>query len=70
MMFAVAGVLAGILIALDAQRTVRLGVAKTTFGTYSRQDRPAAFRVVCGIKLLMSVTLLVLSTVLIARNSA
>ena len=70
MMFAVAGVLAGILIALDALKTVRLGVAKTTFGTYSRQDRPAAFRVVCGIKLLMSVTLLVLSTVLIARNSA
>jgi len=70
MIFAIAGILGAILIALDALKNLRLGVAKTTFGTYSRQDRPAAFRVICGIKLLMSLILLALASVLIVRNSA
>ena len=70
MIFAIAGILGGILIALDAMKNLRMGVAKTTFGTYSRQDRPTAFRVICGIKLLMSVTLLILASALIVRNSA
>ena len=64
MIFAIAGILGGILIALDAMKNLRMGVAKTTFGTYSRQDRPAAFRAVWAVKLLMSAVLLVLASVL------
>lgn len=70
MIFAIVGLLGGILIALDALKNLRLGIAKTTFGTYSRQGSPTAFLVICGIKALMSVTLLILASVLIARSSA
>lgn len=70
MLFAIAGIVGAILIALDALKNLRTGTAKTAFGTYARQDRPTAFRVVCGIKFLMSATLLVLASILIVRNSA
>lgn len=70
MIFAVVGIVGCVLIALDALRNLRTGVAKTTFGTYSLRERPTAFRAICGIKLLMSVTLLILSAFLIARNPA
>ena len=66
----VIGIVGAVLIALDARRNLRLGVAKTVFGTYSRQDNPTAFRVICGIKLLMSITLLGLAAILIVWNSA
>jgi hypothetical protein len=68
--FAIVGIVAAVLIALDARNNIRLGSATTLFGTYSRQDRPGAFRIICGIKALMSVSLLVLASMLIARNSA
>ena len=64
MIFVIVAIVAAVLIALDAIRNLREGVAKTTFGTYSRQDRPAAFRALWAVKLLMSAVLLVLASVL------
>ena len=62
------GLVGGILIALDAQRNLRTGLATTLFGTYARQDRPRAFWIVFGIKVLMSVVMALLASVLIVRS--
>jgi hypothetical protein len=62
--------LAGILIALDAQRNLRTGSATTMFRSYSRQDSPNAFRLIVGIKVLLSAALAILSSALIVRTSA
>ncbi|KRA79358.1 hypothetical protein [Altererythrobacter sp. Root672] len=68
MIFVIVGIVAAVLIALDARKNIRLGSATTLFGTYSREERPTAFRIICGVKLLMSVTLLILAAMLVARN--
>jgi hypothetical protein len=68
--FIVIGIVGGVLIALDAQRNLRVGSAATLFGTFSRQDHPARFRTIWVSKLLMSVTSLALAAVLIVRNFA
>jgi hypothetical protein len=65
-----AGLIAGILIALDAQRNLATGSATTMFRTYSRQERPAAFWLVLGIKLSLSAALAILSSALIVRSEA
>jgi hypothetical protein len=70
MIFVIVGIVAAVLIALDARKNFRLGSATTLFGTYSKVERPTAFRIICGVKLLMSVTLLGLASILIVRNSA
>ena len=69
MIVIVIGIVAGVLIALDAARTLRAGVAKTTFGTFSRAERPDAFRVVVAAKLLMTVLLFALASLLIVRSA-
>jgi hypothetical protein len=66
----VAGLVGGVLIALDAQRNLRTGSATTLFRAYSRQDHPTAFWVVFAIKVLLSMALAVLSSVLIVREPA
>ena len=70
MILAIAGLVAGILIALDAQRNLSAGSATTMFRSYSRHDRPNAFWLVFWIKVLLSAALAILSSALIARNSA
>ena len=62
--------LAGVLIALEAQRNLATGAATTMFRSFSRQEQPRAFWLVFGTKVLLSATLAVLSSVLIVRNSA
>ena len=69
-MIPIIAIVGGVLIALDARRNLRLGYAATVFGRYSRQDHPTAFRIICGIKLLMSITLLILAAALAAGKSA
>jgi hypothetical protein len=66
----IAGLIGGVLIALDAQRNLRTGSATTVFRAYSRQDHPRAFWLVFWIKLLMSAALAILSSVLIVRSPA
>jgi len=70
MILLIAGLIGGILMALDAQRNLRAGSATTMFRAYSRNDDPSAFWLIFGIKLLMSATLAILSSALIVRNSA
>ncbi|MBO9518231.1 MAG: hypothetical protein J7493_09205 [Porphyrobacter sp.] len=70
MIFAIVGIVAAVLIALDARKNIRLGSATTLFGTYSKEERPTAFRIICGVKFLMSVILIVLASMLIARGAA
>ena len=70
MIFIIAGLLAGILLAMDAQRNLGTGSATTMFRTYSRQAQPMAFWVILGIKLAMSAALAILSSALIVGNSA
>lgn len=70
MILVAAALLAGVLIALDAQRNLRAGSATTLFRTYSRQDQPNGFWTVFGIKLLLSAALAILSSALIVRESA
>ena len=69
-MIPIIAIVGGVLIALDARRNLRLEYAATVFGRYSRQDHPTAFRIICGIKLLMSITLLILAAALAAGKSA
>ncbi len=64
------GLLAGILIALDAQRNLGSGSATTMFRAYSRQDHPRAFWLVFSAKVLLSAALAILSAALIVRNPA
>jgi hypothetical protein len=68
-MIAVA-LVAGILIALDAQRNLGAGSATTMIRSYSRQDQPRAFWLVFGVKVLLSAALALLSAALIVRNPA
>ena len=70
MILTIAGLLAGILIALDAQRNLGTGSATTMFRAYARQEHPRAFWLVLGTKLVMSAALAILSSALIVRNSA
>ena len=70
MILIIAGLVGGILIALDAQRNLGAGSATTLFRSYSRQEHPNAFWLVFWIKVLMSAALAILSSVLIVRNSA
>lgn len=70
MILIVVGLLAGILIAIDAQRNLGTGAATTIFRTYSRQEQPNAFWLVFSIKVLLSAALAILSSALIVRNSA
>jgi len=70
MIFAIAAIVAAVLIALDSLKTWRSGIAATTFGRYARDERPAAFWAVCGVKLLMSVVLVILASALLAEKSA
>ena len=70
MILIIAGLVGGILMALDAQRNLRTGSAATVFRVYSRQEHPTAFWLVFWIKLLMSAALAILSSVLIVRNPA
>ena len=70
MILIVAGLIGGVLMALDAQRNLREGSATTLFRAYSRQDHPTAFWLVFWIKLLMSAALAILSSALIVRNPA
>ena len=62
------GLVAGILIALDAQRNLASGSATTMVRNYSRQDQPRAFWVVFWVKVLLSAALALLSAALIVRN--
>jgi hypothetical protein len=64
-----AGLFAGILIALDAQRNLRTGTATTMFRKYARQDHPKAFWLVFGAKVAMGAALALLSSALIVRSS-
>ena len=64
------GLVAGILIALDAQRNLASGSATTMVRNYSRQDQPRAFWLVFSIKVLLSAALALLSAALIVRNPA
>jgi hypothetical protein len=61
---------AGILIALDAQRNLGTGSATTMVRNYSRRDQPQAFWLVFSIKVLLSAALALLSAALIIRNPA
>jgi len=70
MILVAVALVAGILIALDAQRNLRTGSATTMFCSYSRQDQPNAFRLVVGVKVLLSAALAILSSALIVRSSA
>ncbi len=70
MILIAAALLAGILIALDAQRNLRTGSATTLFRSYSKTDSPNAFWTIFGVKLLLSAALAILSSALIVRNSA
>jgi hypothetical protein len=70
MILVVAGLLAGILIALDAQRNLRTGEATTLLRAYSRQDHVGAFWLIFSIKVLLSAALAILSSALLVRNSA
>ena len=70
MIFIVAGLVGGLLMALDAQRNLRTGSATTVFRTYSRQAHPRAFWWIFTIKLLLSAVLAILSSAQIVRNSA
>ena len=70
MILVIAGLIGGVLMALDAQRNLRTGSATTVFRAYSRQDNPTGFWLVFWIKLLMSAALAILSSALIVRNSA
>jgi hypothetical protein len=65
-----AALLAGILIALDAQRNLRTGSATTLFRTYSKRDQAAAFWTIFGVKVFLSAALAILSSALIVRESA
>jgi len=66
----IAGLMGGVLIALDAQQNLRTGSATTLFRAYSRQDRPTEFWLVFWTKVLLSAALAILSSALIVRNSA
>ena len=70
MIIIAAGLLAGILIALDAQRNLGAGVATTMFRSYSRQGDPKAFWLVFWGKVFLSAALALLSAALIVRNPA
>lgn len=70
MILVVVGLVAGILIALDAQRNLASGSATTMFRRYSREDRPRAFWLVFGSKVLLSAALALLSSALLVRNQA
>ena len=70
MILVAVALVAGVLIALDAQRNLGAGSATTVFRTYSRQDKPTAFWLVFWIKVILSATLAILSSALIVRNSA
>ena len=70
MILVAVALVAGILIALDAQRNLGTGSATTMFRSYSRQDQPNAFWLVLGIKVLLSAALAILSSALIVRNTA
>jgi high-affinity Fe2+/Pb2+ permease len=70
MILVAAGLLAGILIALDAQRNLAAGSATTMFRSFSRNQQPRAFWLVFGAKVLLSAALAVLASALIVRNSA
>jgi hypothetical protein len=61
---------AGILIALDAQRNLATGSATTMVRSYSRQGQPRAFWLVFSIKVLLSASLALLSAALIVRSPA
>ena len=62
------GLLIGLMMALDVQKSLRVASTTTIFTTLSRQNRPTAFWLVCGIKALMSAALAVLASILIVRN--
>jgi len=66
----IAGLVGGILIALDAQRNLGTGSATTLFRRYSRQEHRNAFWLVFSIKILLSASLAILSSALIVRDSA
>ena len=70
MILIVVGLVAGVLIALDAQRNLGTGSATTMFRSYSRQDRPNAFWRVFSIKVVLSAALAVMSAALIVRDRA
>ena len=61
---------AGVLIALDAQRNLATGMATTIARTFSRADRPRAFWLIFSIKVLLSAALALLSSVLIVKSPA
>ncbi len=61
---------AGLLIAFDAQRNLATGSATTLVRKYSRQDQPTAFWLIFSVKLLLSATLAILASALIVRDSA
>lgn len=69
MILIIAGLLGGILIALDAQQNLRKGLATTVFRTYSKQDDPTAFWLVFATKVLLSAALAIFASALIVRNS-
>lgn len=64
------GLVAGILIALDAQRNLATGSATTMVRRYARRDHPKAFWLVFWVKVLLSVALALLSAALIVRSPA
>ena len=70
MILVVVGLVAGVLIALDAQRNLATGSATTIVRTFSRAERPRAFWLVFGIKVLLSAALALLSSALMLRNPA
>ncbi len=61
---------AGVLIALDAQRNLATGSATTMFRAYSREQEPKPFWLVFSIKVLLSAALALLAAALIVRNPA
>lgn len=68
MIIAAAGIAIGLLMALDVGRNLRTGVASTVFGTYSRAERPGAFRAVWIGKLLLSIVVVFLSFTLLMQE--
>ena len=70
MIIAAAGIVIGLLMALDVGRNLRTGVASTVFGTYSRTERPGAFRAVWIGKLVLAALVFFLSFTLLMQESA
>ncbi len=69
-MIAIVGIIAGILIVIDLMRNLRSGSVKTAFGTFSKEERPGAYRVVCAIKAALSFVALTMASIAIVQRAA